>query len=69
MKNALLFSFWLIVAMVTLFLAIVLGELGAWYFSWVLGTSMIVLVAVAGTVMLDAREDHPSGQSAEVRKT
>lgn len=48
------FIFYFIVALVALFLAIVLGEAGAWYFAWVLGTAMIVLIAVAGTTMLEA---------------
>ncbi|MGB7757637.1 hypothetical protein ACS8Y6_00845 [Salinisphaera sp. RV14] len=60
MKTVLQLIFWLLVAFVALFLAIVLGERGAWYLAWVLGTVMIILIAVAGTVMLDARyEDEP----------
>ena len=49
--------FWFMLAMVVLLLAIILGNLGAWYFAWVLGTGMIVLIAVTGTIMLDARHD------------
>jgi len=48
------FIFYFILALVALFLAIVLGESGAWYFAWVLGTAMIVLIAVAGTTILEA---------------
>ncbi|WP_204353735.1 hypothetical protein [Salinisphaera orenii] len=55
MKTALLFIFWFVVALIALFIAILLGERGAWYFAWVLGTMMIVLIAVAGTVVLDAQ--------------
>lgn len=60
MKTILQFLFWFFVALVALFLAIVLGDRGAWYLAWVLGTVMIILIAVAGTVMIDARyEDEP----------
>ncbi|WP_423822653.1 hypothetical protein V5738_01620 [Salinisphaera sp. SPP-AMP-43] len=60
MKAVAQFVFWFVVALIALFLAIVLGERGAWYLAWVLGTVMIILIAVAGTVMLDVRyEDEP----------
>lgn len=58
MKGFLKFIFWFVVALVALFLAILLGERGSWYFGWVIGTVMIVLIAVAGTVMLDAQEEN-----------
>ncbi|WP_136066324.1 hypothetical protein [Modicisalibacter radicis] len=60
MKQILLFIFWLCVAMVAIALTIVLGERGAWYFAWVVGTVMIVLIAAAGTAIIDARyeEEH-----------
>lgn len=54
MKTFFQWLFWFVLAMVVLFLAIVLGELGAWYFAWVIGTVMIILLAAAGTVMLDS---------------
>ena len=57
MKGFLRFVFWFIVALIALFLAILLGERGSWYFGWVVGTVMIVLISVAGTVMLEAQEE------------
>jgi len=57
MKQILLFLFWLLIAVVAIALTIVLGERGAWYFAWVLGTVMIVLIAAAGTAIIDARYD------------
>lgn len=54
MKNILLFVFWLVVGLIALFLAIVLGEAGAWYLAWVLGTVMMMLIAATGTVILEA---------------
>ena len=53
MKNILLFAFWFVVGLVALFLAIVLGESGAWYLAWVLGTVMMMLIAATGTVILE----------------
>ena len=46
-----------VISLVTLFLVILLGQRGAWYFAWVLGTVMIVLIAAAGGALLDAQEE------------
>ncbi|MBZ9559171.1 MULTISPECIES: hypothetical protein [unclassified Modicisalibacter] len=63
MKQILIFLFWLLIAAVAIALTIVLGERGAWYFAWVLGTVMIVLIAAAGTAIIDARyEEHHDDQ-------
>jgi len=43
-------------AVVAIVLGVVIGNYGAWYFSWLVGTAMIVLVAVAGGVLYDAQE-------------
>lgn len=45
-----------IIALVVLFLVILLGEKGAWYFAWILGTVMIVLISAAGGALLDTQE-------------
>lgn len=57
MKTVLQFIFWFVVALIALFLAVVLGERGAWYLAWVLGTVMIVLISVSATVMLESQEE------------
>ena len=49
------------VAMVALFLAIVLGDAAPWYFAWVVGTAMIVLIAAAGGVLFDTQQDREGG--------
>ncbi len=46
-----------VIVLVTLFLVILLGQRGAWYFAWVLGTVMMVLIAAAGGALLDAQEE------------
>jgi predicted outer membrane lipoprotein len=48
--------FYFVIALIVLFLVILLGEKGAWYFAWVLGTVMIVLISAAGGALLDTQE-------------
>ena len=43
------------VLMLALFIAVIAGDDGPWYFAWLVGTVMIVLIAVAGALMLDAQ--------------
>ena len=72
MKTVLYFLLFMALAVVVLLLAVLLGDQGAWYFAWLVGTAMIVLVAAAGAALLDAQEEHaraiadadPSGGSA-----
>jgi len=45
-----------IIALVTLFLVIVLGGEAPWYFAWLLGTVMIVLISAAGGAMFDTQD-------------
>ena len=62
MKGIWRFLFWLIVSLIALFLAILLGDRGSWYFAWAVGTVMIILISVAGTVLLDAQEEQAESQ-------
>lgn len=57
MKTALQFILFMIIAGLVILLAIMLGDSGAWYFAWLIGTAMIVLIAAAGGVMLDAQDE------------
>ncbi|MEJ2344569.1 MAG: hypothetical protein P8076_03485 [Gammaproteobacteria bacterium] len=45
-----------VISLIVLFLVILLGEKGAWYFAWLLGTVMIVLISAAGGALLDTQE-------------
>jgi peptidoglycan/LPS O-acetylase OafA/YrhL len=38
-----------------LLLAVVAGDYGPWYFAWLVGTTMIILIAAAGAVLLEAQ--------------
>jgi cyd operon protein YbgT len=40
-------------------IAVLLGESGPWYFSWVLGTGFMILVAAMGAILLDEQEKNP----------
>jgi len=56
MKTLLLYLLLLAIAAVVIVLAVILGDYGAWYFAWLVGTVMIVLVAAAGGALLDVQE-------------
>ena len=43
-----------VLALALLF-AVIAGDDGPWYFAWLVGTVMIVLIAAAGSVMLDTQ--------------
>jgi predicted outer membrane lipoprotein len=58
MKTTLQFLLFMLLALAVIVLAILLGDLGAWYFAWLVGTAMIVLLAAAGGVLLDTQEEH-----------
>jgi predicted outer membrane lipoprotein len=42
-------------AMLFLFLSILLGEQAPWYFAWLPGTAMIILIAVSGAVLFEGQ--------------
>ncbi len=43
------------IAALCLLLAVVASDSGPWYFAWMLGTMMIILLAVAGGVMFETQ--------------
>ena len=57
MKTFLYFLLFLVLAGVVILLAVLLGSAGAWYFAWLIGTAMIVLVAATGAALLDTQEE------------
>ncbi|AOU98181.1 hypothetical protein BI364_09635 [Acidihalobacter yilgarnensis] len=55
-----------VLALLLIFLTVIIGDYGPWYFAWIVGTVMIVLVSAAGGALLDtqiearqARDEHP----------
>ena len=49
MKTGLLFTLMLLIAVLVIVLAVMLGDYGPWYFAWLVGTVMMVLVSASGT--------------------
>jgi predicted outer membrane lipoprotein len=58
MRTFLHFLLFMTIAVAAIILAAVLGDVGAWYFAWLVGTTMIVLISAAGAAMLDVQEEH-----------
>lgn len=51
-----------LLALLLIFLTIILGEYGPWYFAWVIGTVMLVLISAAGGAMLDTQLEQENKQ-------
>jgi predicted outer membrane lipoprotein len=49
------FALAMVVAL-ALFIAVVCGGYAPWYFAWLVGTTMIVLISVSGAVLLETQE-------------
>ena len=62
MRSVLYFLLFLIIAVMVTVLAAILGDQGAWYFAWLIGTTMIVLISAAGGALLDAQEEHAGAE-------
>lgn len=58
MRTFLHFVLYMVAAVAVIVLAALLGAVGAWYFAWLVGTTMIVLISAAGAALLDVQEDH-----------
>ncbi len=53
---------YLLMALWLIFLGIILGDYGPWYFAWLLGTVMIVLVSAAGGALMDTQLEEQDRQ-------
>ena len=51
------FLIYMVIGVLVIFLAALLGDNGPWYFAWLVGTVMIVLVSAAGGGLLDTQEE------------
>lgn len=60
MDTLIRFTLYFGIAVVAILLAIILGDYGAWYLAWLLGTGLIVLVSAAGAALLDTQDQHGS---------
>jgi len=57
MKTLFQFLLYLVIAVLVIVLGVILGTSASWYFAWLVGTVMIVLISAAGGALLDAQED------------
>ncbi len=56
MSNAVqIFALAMVLAL-ALFIAVVCGGYAPWYFAWLVGTTMIVLISVSGAVLFETQE-------------
>ena len=65
------FLVYFVIAAVILLLSIILGDMAPWYFAWILGTVMIILIAVSGAVLFEGqveaqRQKRRSGDASGV---
>ncbi len=51
-----------VVLVLAISLAVVAGDYGPWYFAWLVGTIMIVLISAAGAVLFDTQEAKKNGE-------
>ena len=56
MRSLLEFSALLLLGALLVVLCVVLGDRASWYFAWIVGTAMIVLVSAAALAWLDTQE-------------
>lgn len=57
MKTVLQFMLYLTIAVCAIVLGVIVGDYGLWYFSWLIGTALIVLFSVAGGVLFDTQQE------------
>jgi predicted outer membrane lipoprotein len=43
------------ILVLALVVAVIAGDDGPWYFAWLVGTTMIILIAAAGAVLLETQ--------------
>lgn len=61
MKTFLYFVLFMFLAAIAIVIGVIIGDYGSWYFAWLVGTGLIVLIAVAGGTLFDAQEDERRG--------
>lgn len=57
MKTLLYFLLFLLIAIVAIVIGVIIGDYASWYFAWIVGTAMIVLVSAASGALFDAQEE------------
>ena len=62
------FAIYMLIAVLVIILAAMLGDNGPWYFAWLVGTVMIVLISAAGAGLLDTQEEEQKRAGLPGRK-
>jgi hypothetical protein len=57
MKTFLYFVLFMLIAAVAIVIGVIIGDYGSWYFAWLVGTVMMVLVAAGAGALFDTQED------------
>lgn len=52
---------------IALLFAVFVGDQGPWYFAWVVGTVMIVLISATGAVLFEAQNNQDPNQNKETQ--
>lgn len=65
MRTFLTFAALMMLSALLIVLGVILGDHASWYFAWIVGTAMIVLVSAAAMMWLDAQEAERHGRPQE----
>ena len=57
MKTLSQFVVYFMIALIAIVLGVILGDYAPWYFAWLVGTVMLVLVAAAGGAWMDTQDE------------
>lgn len=68
MKTFLHFVLYTFLAIVAIILGVIIGDYGSWYFAWLIGTGMIVLIATAGAALFDSQEEEAFKRKHEAQR-
>ena len=62
MKTLMQFVVYMVIALIAIVLGVSLGDYAPWYFAWLVGTVMLVLVAAAGGAWMDAQDEEAANR-------
>ncbi|ABQ30839.1 MULTISPECIES: hypothetical protein [Acidiphilium] len=62
MLNTIKFAALAVILFAAILLAVVTGDEGPWYFGWLVGTMMIVLISASGAVLFEAQQSAVLGR-------
>ncbi|WP_097462080.1 hypothetical protein [Mangrovitalea sediminis] len=68
MKTFLYFVLYTFLAIAAIVLGVIIGDYGSWYFAWLVGTGMIVLIAAAGAALFDSQEEEETNGNGGVHR-